>query len=175
MRRLWRLCSKPPWPRHQPVQHGLALVAEGGMAEIMGQRDGLGQVVVEFERGGDVAGDGGDFDGVGQPGAQVVAGAVEKDLGLVFQTAKRAGVDHAVAVALVFGAPERAGLRVGASAGVAAELGVRREDLAFDLSSFLGCAAWLRRWNGAIAPVNWPGLPARKARAIQTGGGWCPR
>ena len=119
MRRLWRLCSKPPWPRIKLVQHLLALVAEGGMAQVVGQGDGFGQVLVEVEGAGDVAGDGGDFDGVGEPGAEMVAGAVEENLGLVFQAAKGAGVDDAVAVALVFGAPQGAAVRMNAAAGLA--------------------------------------------------------
>jgi hypothetical protein len=45
-------------------------------------------------------------------------------------------MDDAVAVALVMCAPFGRGLRVFASARVAAELGVCREDLAFDLLEF---------------------------------------
>ena len=100
---------------HQPVQHRLALVAEGRMAEVVRQRDGFGQVLVQAQGARDVAGDGGDFDGVGQARAQMVAGAVEKNLGLVFQPAEGARMDDAVAVALVFGAPD--GRRLGVARG----------------------------------------------------------
>ena len=64
---------------------------------------------LRLQGAGDAAGDGGDFDGVGQAGAQMIAGAVEEDLGLVFQAAEGAGMDDAVAVALVFGAPQGRG------------------------------------------------------------------
>jgi hypothetical protein len=115
MRRLCRLCSKPPWP-HQPVQHGFALVAEGRMAEVMRERDGFRQILVQFQRAGDVARHGGDFNGVGQPRAQMIAGAVEKNLRLVFQPAKGARMNDPVAVALVLRAPDRGRFGVFAAA-----------------------------------------------------------
>jgi hypothetical protein len=80
---------------------------------------------------GDAAGDGGDFHGVREPRAEVVPGAVQEHLGLVFQPAEGAAVDHPVAVALELGAPGGRRLGVDAPAAVAAELGVRGEELAF--------------------------------------------
>ena len=140
MRRLWRLCSKPPWPLHQAVETRLALVAEGGVAKVVGEGDGFGEVLVQAEGAGDVAGDGGDFDGVRQAGAEVVAGAVEEDLGLVFEAAEGARVDDAVAVALVFGAPIGRRFGVPAAAGIGAELGIGSEELTFELFEFLSRA-----------------------------------
>ena len=87
---------------------------------------------------------------------RVVAGAVEKDLGLVFQPAEGAGMNHAIAVALVLGAPKRRRLVIIAPAGVAAELRVRRENLPFDLFEFLS-----RARHGPIKSQN---SPARKAK-----------
>ena len=49
---------------------------------------------------GDGAGDLRDFDGMGEPVAEVIGVAAGEDLGLGFQAAKSAGMDHAVAVAL---------------------------------------------------------------------------
>ena len=43
--------------RHQPIELALAGMAEGRVAEIMGEREGLGQILVEAERAGDRAGD----------------------------------------------------------------------------------------------------------------------
>ena len=106
MRKLWRLCSKPPWPRINLSRTSSPLWPKGEWPEIVGQRDGFGQVFVEVEGAGDAARDGGHFDGVGQAGAEMIAGAVEENLRLVFQAAKGARVDHAVAVALVFRAPQ---------------------------------------------------------------------
>ncbi len=88
------------------VQNGFALVAERRMAEVVRERDGFGEVGVQPQRAGEVAGDGGDFNRVREPRAQMVAGAVEKNLRLVFESAEGARMDHAVAVALVMRAPE---------------------------------------------------------------------
>ena len=90
---------------HQARQHRFALVAERRMAEVVRQRDGFGQVGVQPQRAGDVARDGGDFNRVRQPRAEMVAGAVEKNLRLVFEPAEGARMDDAVAVALVMRAP----------------------------------------------------------------------
>ncbi len=95
---------------------------------------------VEPQRAGDVPRDGGDFNRVRQPCAQMVAGAVEKNLRLVFEPAKRAGMNHAVAVALVMRAPERRLLGKFPSARVAAELRERRERAAFIFLKFLAVA-----------------------------------
>jgi hypothetical protein len=55
---------------------------------------------------------GGDFNRVREPRAQMVAGAVEKNLRLVFEPAEGARMDDAVAVALVMGAPFGRGFRI---------------------------------------------------------------
>ena len=55
------------------------------MPEVVRERDGFGQVFIQPERAGDRAADRGDLDGVREPRAQVVAGAVEKDLRLVLE------------------------------------------------------------------------------------------
>src|SRR6185503_19138858 len=57
---------------HQPVERRLASVAEGRMAEVMRQRDGLSEVFIELEGAADIAGDGSDFHRVGEPGAQMI-------------------------------------------------------------------------------------------------------
>ncbi len=75
------------------------------MAEVVRERDGLGQVRVQPQRAGDVARDGGDFDRVREARAEMIAGAVEKNLRLVFEPAEGARMDDAVAVALIMRAP----------------------------------------------------------------------
>ena len=93
-------------------------------------------------------GDGGDFHRVREPRAQMVAGAVEENLRLVFQPAKGARVDDAVAVALVFACASRAAASgCFAPAGVAAELRVGREDLPFELFQFLTRAGHGMKWQ----------------------------
>jgi hypothetical protein len=67
----------------------------------------------------------------------MIAGAVEKNLGFVFEPAKSAGMNHAIAVALVLSAPQGRFLRMPASPAVTAELRERRERAAFDVFKFL--------------------------------------
>ena len=125
---------------HEAVEDGLAFVAEGGMAEVVGQGDGFAEVFVEAEGAGDVAGDGGDFHGVGEAGAEVVPGAIKEDLGFVFEAAEGAGVNHPVAVPLIMRAPFGRRFPVLAPARVGAELGIRGQALAFEQFQFLSCA-----------------------------------
>ena len=54
------------------IQRPFSGVAEGGVAKVVGEADGLGQVLVEPQRPGDGAGDLADLQRVGEPGAVVV-------------------------------------------------------------------------------------------------------
>jgi len=58
-------------PLHQPVQNLFAVMAEGRMTEVVRQRNGLGQILIEPERTGDATGDGGDFQCVREPRPQM--------------------------------------------------------------------------------------------------------
>src|SRR5437870_601428 len=107
---------------------------------MMGEGDGLGQVFIQAQGAADVSRNGGNFHRMGQPRAQMIAGAVEKDLRFVFQASKRAGMDYAIPIPLVFSAPFGRRLAVLAPAGVGAELGVRGEVLLFELLEFLSRA-----------------------------------
>ena len=93
------------------VERPLAGVAERGMAEIMGQRQGFGEVLVEPELAGQRPGNLRDFERMGQPGAVMVALMEHENLRLVLQAAERGRMDHPVAIP-----PERA-------AGLARRLG----------------------------------------------------
>ena len=86
---------------HQLAERVLAGVAERRVPEVVRQRHGLGEVLVQVQRAGDRAGDLRDLDRVRQPRAVVVALVVDEDLRLVFQPAEGGGVDDALAVALV--------------------------------------------------------------------------
>ncbi len=70
------------------------------MAEIVAERDRLGQVLVEPKRLGERARDLGDFDRMGEPGAEMVALVVDEDLRLVGEAAESRRMDDPVAVAL---------------------------------------------------------------------------
>src|SRR3954463_165801 len=85
------------------VQRALAGVAERRMAEVMRQRQRLGEVLVEAEPPGQRAGDLRHFEAMSQPGAVMIALMEHEYLGLVLQAAERGGMDHPVAIA-----PERA-------------------------------------------------------------------
>ena len=110
----------------QAVEGFLARVAEGRMAEVVGEGDGFGEIFVEAERAGERAADGRDFHRVGEARAVVVAGAVEEDLGFVFEAAEGGRVDDARGVALEFRAPAVRRLRVEAPARGGGKLGERR-------------------------------------------------
>ncbi len=69
------------------------------MAEIVRQRQHLGEVLVEPERARQRAGDLGDFQRVGQPGPVMVALVIDEDLRLVGEPAERGRMDDAVAIA----------------------------------------------------------------------------
>ena len=75
-------------------------MAERGVAEIVRERERLGEILVEAEGAGDGAGDLRDFEAVRQPRPVEIALVIDKDLGLVLQAAESSRMDDAVAVAL---------------------------------------------------------------------------
>ena len=81
------------------IERAFAGVAEGRMAEIVGERQRLGQILVEPERAGERAGDLRHLQRVGQAGAVMIALVIHEYLGFVLQPAERGGMDDAVAVA----------------------------------------------------------------------------
>src|SRR3546814_18109575 len=90
--------------RHGLLQRVLAGMAEAGVAEVVGQRHRLGEILVEAEGAADRARDLRHLDRVGQPRAVVIALVVDEDLGLVLQPPEGAGLAAAVGVALKEGA-----------------------------------------------------------------------
>ncbi len=85
--------------RHGGVQSALAGMAERRMAEIMGERERLGQVLVDCEGTRESAGDLRDFQAVSKTGAIVIALVIDEDLGLVVEPPEGGGMQDAVAVA----------------------------------------------------------------------------
>ena len=79
-------------------------VAEGRMANIMGQAQRLGQVLVQPQGPGNHAADLRHFQAVGQPDAVMIAIRGDKDLGLVAQAAKGDRMDDPITVTLEFAA-----------------------------------------------------------------------
>ncbi len=89
--------------RDQVVQHPLAGMAEGRVAEVVAERDGLGQLLVEPQHLGDAAGNLRDLERMREARAVVVAGRREEHLRLVLEPAERLAVNHAVAIPLECG------------------------------------------------------------------------
>ncbi len=98
---------------HAGVEFVLTGMAERRMPQVVRQRDGFGQVFGQPQAARQRARDLGDFQAVGQAGAEQVAFMVHEDLGFVFQAPERAGMDDAIAVALEFRPIFRRGLGVG--------------------------------------------------------------
>ena len=98
--------------REAVVERAFAGMAERRMAEVVGQRQRLRQILVEAERAGERAGDLGDFERVGQPRAEMIALVIDEHLGLVGEPAEGGRMDDAVAVAaeLVAGGAWRLGV-----------------------------------------------------------------
>src|SRR5882724_5566218 len=111
------------------------------MPEVMRQCDALGQILIELQRAGDAAADARHFHRVRQARAEVVARAVEEDLGLVFEPTEGAAVNDAVAVPLKIRAQTVLGVRKGPSARVSGLLRIGREKLVFELLQF-DAVAW---------------------------------
>ena len=85
--------------REAGIERALAGMAERRMAEIVGQRQRLGEVFVDAERARQRARHLRDFERMGEPGAVVVALVEHEDLRLVLEAAEGGRMDDAVAVA----------------------------------------------------------------------------
>src|SRR5262245_57660462 len=134
------------------------------MAQVVRQRDGFGEIFVEAEGAGDIARNGSDFHRMRQAGAKMIAGAIEKDLRLIFEAAKRARVDHAVAIPLVVSPPFGRVFFEFAAARVSTELGIRREDLPL---AFFQLKARAGHWLAALGPRNVAALKRSRAVTLQ--------
>src|SRR4051812_7382258 len=99
-------------------------MSEGRMPKIMRQGDGFGKIFVEPQSASDVPGDARNFHRVGEARAKVIACSIEENLGLIFQPAKSAGMDHPVAIALEVSSPLRRVLLVVAPTRGGAQLGI---------------------------------------------------
>ena len=68
------------------------------MANVVGQRQGFGEILVQVQHVGQGARNLRDFDGVREAVAEMVGQAGSEDLGLGLKAAERTGMNHAVAV-----------------------------------------------------------------------------
>ena len=81
------------------VERPLASMPERRMAEVVGQRQGFGEILIEAQLPRQRPRDLCDFERMSQPGAVMIAFVEHEDLGLILQPAKRGGMDHPVAIA----------------------------------------------------------------------------
>ena len=112
---------------HGGVQRPLPCMAEGGMAEVVGKGERLGQIFVDAERPGHGAGDLRHFEAMGEPGAVMIALVIDEDLRLVGQPAESGRMQDAVAVPGVERARRAWGLGHEAAPALALIHGVRRQ------------------------------------------------
>ncbi len=63
-------------------------MAEGGVAKVVGQGQGFGQIFIEAHDSGDGPCHLGHLNGMGKPGAVVVALMIHKNLGFMLQAAE---------------------------------------------------------------------------------------
>ena len=110
------------------VERALAGMAERRMTEVVGQRQRLGEVLVEAERAGQRARDLRDFERVGQPRAVMIALVEHEHLGLVLEAAEGGRMDDAVAVAAKRAAAFAGRLRMKPAAALARIAGIGRAD-----------------------------------------------
>jgi len=87
-------------------------MAKRRVAEVVSERQSLGEVFIKTERAADRSRDLRHFEAVGQPRAVVIALVIDKDLRLMGQPAERGRVDDAVPVPLKRGPRWMFGLRI---------------------------------------------------------------
>ena len=118
-------------PLEKVVEHVLTRMSERRVAEVVAERDRLGQVFVQAQLPRDAPGDLRDLDRMRQAGPEVVSLERDENLRLVLQPPERARMDDAVAVPDVLG-PEVFLLgrkRTAGPGGARAARGVDREPL----------------------------------------------
>ena len=81
------------------IERTFAGMTERRMAEVVGERAGLGEILFEAQSARQRARDLGDFEGMGEARAVMVALVVDEHLRLVGEAAERGGMDDAVAIA----------------------------------------------------------------------------
>ena len=106
------------------VKLTLASMAKRGVAKIMGQCEGLCEILVQPKSPGDGAGHLGNLNRVCQPCAVVIALMIEELLWLVIQAAEGCGMDDPVPVALKRSAPVGLVFRYQPAPGLGGDFGI---------------------------------------------------
>ena len=121
---------------HQLVEHLLAGVSERRMAEVVRERDRLGEFLIQPEGARDRARDLRGLHRVREAGAVVVALVIDEDLGLVLEAAERGAMDYAIAIALEAGAHRMVGLGDAPATAVPRQHRIGSEAARLDLFQF---------------------------------------
>jgi hypothetical protein len=100
------LISMVESPRDDLIQGILSGMAERRMTQVVSQRDGLSQILIETEGFRDRSCNLRNLKGMRQSGPVMIAHWNEKDLGFVFQSPEGLGMDDSIPVVLE-GRPER--------------------------------------------------------------------
>ena len=87
---------------HTVIELVLAGMPKGGMPQIMGQSNGLAEILVQTQGASNRAGDLRNLDGVCQASTKQISFMINKHLGFVFKASKSGGMDDAIPVALEF-------------------------------------------------------------------------
>ena len=130
---------KPATVFHQAVEHHLTSMPKGRVPQIMGQANSFEQVFVSTQSLCQCAPYLGDFEGVGQPCAEIIALEVDEHLGFVLQAAESGSVQDAVAVTLKCSAISRLVIRMLAPFAVLTADSVSGKGLILDLFEAFSC------------------------------------
>ena len=135
-----RIVVEAAEPGHAFFQRILAGMAKGRVPEVVGQRQRLGEILIEAERTRQRTRDLGHLDRMGQARAVMVAFMRDEDLRLVLEPTEGGRMDDAVAIALELPARGRGRLADQAPAAPAGAAGIGRAPA---LSGFV--AGWRER------------------------------
>ena len=122
---------------HQRVEHALTGVAERRVPEVVAERNGLGQFLVQLQHLRDGPRDLRHLERVRQTGPVVIAGGCEEHLRLVLQPPERLAVNDPIAIVLKRRAHIVFGLGAQAAARLRALRGLRRQHLPLALLELL--------------------------------------
>lgn len=108
---------KPAIRGHDRIEGVFSGMAEGRMADIVGEGERFSEILVQPEGAGGRAGDLGDLKGMSEAGPVVIAFMGDEDLGLLLEATERVGMNDPVPVALKIGPGTTWGFGMEAPAG----------------------------------------------------------
>ncbi len=94
---------------HASIECFLSGMSEGGMPQIMRQRYGFHQILIQCHAPRNRTTDLRNFDAVREAGTEQITFMIDEDLRLVFEAAERARMDDTVSVTLKLATPCRRG------------------------------------------------------------------